>query len=104
MKKEFDVKYKLKDEVYFLYNNEIIRDKIIKYRISVEEPFSISHDNEFTEHSGITVEYFFIILKNNINFLKSGIKEIDMKKDNFDFVWINQNDVHETEEELMKTL
>jgi hypothetical protein len=91
MKKIINVRFDLNEEVYFIYNNKIIKQPIEKCKILVQPEFIEGHlDGTFTEHNGITIEYLFLIES--------------IYPNRYSNVWINQDDIYKTKEELINKI
>lgn len=86
------VKYKRGQELYFIFNNKILKSKVIKIRL-IEENTHRIHDvstGKTIEHDGVKISYLVeipIIIENMFN-----------------YEWIDQDDVFDNKEWLIEKI
>ena len=94
MKKEYNVKYGVGQEVYVLRNKKITKNRIDKIRVTEQQPYTrLNRDRTLTEMTGIEIDY---LIETKRDFIHPHTKSTQSSYD-----WYSQEDVFTNKAELI---
>ena len=94
MKKEYNVKYGVGQEVYVLRNKKITKNRIDKIRVTEQQPYIRGNgDGTLTEMTGIEIDY---LIETKRDFIHPHTKSTQSSYD-----WYSQEDVFTNKAELI---
>ena len=92
--KEYNVKYKVGQEVYVLRSKKITQNRINKIRVTEQQPYTKGNsDGTYIEMDGIEIDY---LIGTKRDFIHQGIKCTQSSYD-----WYSQEDVFTNKDELI---
>ncbi len=94
MRKEYNVKYEVGQEVYVLRNKKITKNRIDKIRVTEQQPYTRGNaDGTLTEMTGIEIDY---LIETKRDFIHPHTKSTQSSYD-----WYSQEDVFTNKDELI---
>ena len=96
MRKEYNVKYEVGQEVYVLRNKKITKNRIDKIRVTEQQPYIRGNgDGTLTEMTGIEIDYLI-----ETKIYSSSIS-LHTKSTQSSYDWYSQEDVFTNKAELI---
>ena len=88
MRKQYNVKYEVGQDVYVLRDKKISKNRVVKIRVTEQQPYTKGNpDGTFTDMSGIEIDYL-IETKRDFIFTHPHTKSTQSSYD-----WYNEGDV-----------
>ncbi len=94
MSKEYNVKYKVGQDVYVLSDKKISKNRVDKIRVTEQQPYrKINSDGTFTDMTGIEIDY---LIETERDFIHPHTKSTQSS-----YNWYSQEDVFTNKAELI---
>ena len=92
--KEYNVKYKVGEEIYILRNKKITKNRVYKIRVTEQQPYIKGNlDGTYIEMDGIEIDY---LIETKRDFIHPHTKSTQSSYD-----WYSQEDVFTNKGELI---